>query len=87
MPIKGIPETQEYLTCNHLIIFMGFLEIRGIDEESYGFNHNSSRIPLDNFKYSDKISVCGDMKNGQSLVVIDLKDGLDCANQIISKYE
>ena len=55
--------------------------------ESYGLNHNRNRIPLDNFKYSDKISVCGDMKNGQSLVVIALKDGLDCANQIISKYE
>ena len=27
------------------------------------------------------------MKNGQSLVVIALKDGIECANNIITKYE
>ena len=87
MVIKDIPNTKEYLDCDYLIIAMGFLGTKDSDAESYGLNHNRNRITLDNFKYSDKISVCGDMKNGQSLVVIALKDGLDCANQIISKYE
>ena len=39
------------------------------------------------FKYKNNISVCGDMKNGQSLVVLAEKDGLDCAMTIIDKYK
>lgn len=87
MVIKDVPNTKEYLDCDYLIIAMGFLGTSDSDAESYGLDHNRNRITLDNFKYSDKISVCGDMKNGQSLVVIALKDGIDCANQIIKKYE
>ena len=87
MVIKDIPNTKEYLDCDYLIIAMGFLGTKDEDAESYGLNHNRFRIPLDNFKYSDKISVCGDMKNGQSLVVVALKDGIDCAKEIIKKYE
>ena len=87
MSIKDVPNTKEYLDCDYLIIAMGFLGTKDSDAESYGLDHNRNRIPLDNFKYSDKISVCGDMKNGQSLVVIALKDGIDCANEIIKKYE
>ena len=87
MVIKDVPNTKEYLDCDYLIIAMGFLGTKDSDAESYGLDHNRNRIPLDNFKYSDKISVCGDMKNGQSLVVIALKDGIDCAKEIIKKYE
>jgi NADPH-dependent glutamate synthase beta subunit-like oxidoreductase len=47
---------------------------------------NRNRIPLKDFNYDDHIYVCGDMKNGQSLVVQAIKDGMDCANKIIEKY-
>ena len=66
---------------------MGFLGTTDEDLLSYGLENKSNRVKLEGFKYNDKISVCGDMKNGQSLVVIALKDGIDCAQSIINKYE
>lgn len=81
-----IPDTRKYLDCDYLIIAMGFLGTSEEDANSYNMTMNRNRFSLKNFSYSDKISVCGDMKNGQSLVVVALKDGIDCANEIIKKY-
>ena len=66
---------------------MGFLGTKEEDMKSYGLTGSKNKINLNGFSYNDKISVCGDMKNGQSLVVIALKDGIDCANKIIEKYK
>ena len=81
-----IPNTRKYLDCDYLIIAMGFLGTKDEDSKAYGLESFRSRIKLDGFKYNDKISVCGDMKNGQSLVVVAIKDGIDCADKIINKY-
>jgi len=82
-----IPNTREYLDCDYLIICMGFLGTSEEDATSYNMTMNRNRFNLNNFRYNEKISVCGDMKNGQSLVVVAIKDGLDCANEIIRKYK
>lgn len=79
--------TRNYLDCDCLIIAMGFLGTKEEDMKAYGLIGDKYKINLNGFKYSDNISVCGDMKNGQSLVVIALKDGIECANNIITKYE
>lgn len=85
--IQDIPGTREYLPCDVLIVAMGFLGTSPSDLEGYGLKGKQNRPDLQGFRYSDKISVCGDMKNGQSLVVLALKDGLDCAKEIIKKYK
>lgn len=79
--------SKKYLDCDYLIIAMGFLGTKEEDMKSYGLTGSKNKINLNGFSYNDKISVCGDMKNGQSLVVIALKDGIDCANNIIEKYK
>ena len=65
---------------------MGFLGTSDSDALSYNIKTNRNRINLKEFNYEDNIYVCGDMKNGQSLVVVAIKDGIDCANKIIEKY-
>ncbi|MBQ4357080.1 MAG: glutamate synthase subunit beta [Acholeplasmatales bacterium] len=84
--IIDIPNTKEYLECDYLIIAMGFLGTSDDDATCYQMKVNRNRIPLKDFNYDDHIYVCGDMKNGQSLVVQAIKDGMDCANKIIEKY-
>ena len=81
-----IPNTRKYLDCDYLIIAMGFLGTKDEDSKAYGLESFRNRIKLSGFNYNDKISVCGDMKNGQSLVVVAIKDGIDCAEKIINKY-
>ena len=82
-----IPNTKEELPCDILIIAMGFLGTSDSDLKNYNLESNRNRVILDNFKYNDKISVCGDMKNGQSLVVVAINDGILCADEIINKYK
>ena len=65
---------------------MGFLGTSDDDANSYNIKTNRNRISLNGFNYEDNIYVCGDMKNGQSLVVVAIKDGIDCATKIIEKY-
>ena len=84
--LQDIEGTREYLPCDYLIIAMGFVGTLTSDLESYKLDSINNRVILNNFNYNDKTFVCGDMKNGQSLVVIAIKDGLDCAEQIIKKY-
>lgn len=84
---RDIPNTREYLPCDMLIVAMGFLGTSKKDLESYALPAENYRLPLNGFSYTSKISICGDMKNGQSLVVIALKDGIDCAEEILKKYE
>jgi len=84
--LVDVPNTKEYLPCDYLIIAMGFLGTTTEDLNNYKLDSVNNRVKLNNFKYNDKISVCGDMKNGQSLVVIAIKDGIDCADQLIIKY-
>ena len=81
-----IPNTIEYLPCDYLIIAMGFLGTSDEDSNKYGIKTNRNRINLNEFNYDNNIYVCGDMKNGQSLVVVAIKDGIDCASKIIEKY-
>ena len=81
-----VPNTIEYLQCDYLIIAMGFLGTSDSDALSYGIKTNRNRINLNCFNYDNNIYVCGDMKNGQSLVVVAIKDGIDCATKIIEKY-
>ena len=81
-----IPNTIEYLPCDYLIIAMGFLGTSDEDSNKYGIKTNRNRISLNGFNYDNNIFVCGDMKNGQSLVVVAIKDGIDCASKIIEKY-
>jgi len=78
--------TKEYLPCDYLIIAMGFLGTTNDDLKNYKLDAVNNKIKLNNFNYNEKTFVCGDMKNGQSLVVIAIKDGIDCAEQIIKKY-
>jgi glutamate synthase (NADPH/NADH) small chain len=82
-----IPNTKEELPCDCLIIAMGFLGTKDEDLKNYNLNSSRNRVQLNNFTYNDKISVCGDMKNGQSLVVVAIRDGLECADEIIKKYK
>lgn len=84
--IQDIKDTREYLACDKLILAMGFLGTSIEDAQAYNMTSSNFKIPLQEFKYEECISVCGDMKNGQSLVVIALKDGIDCAQSIINKY-
>jgi glutamate synthase (NADPH/NADH) small chain len=86
MKLQDVENTREYLPCDYLIIAMGFLGTTDDDLNNYKLDAINNKIKLNNFRYNDKISVCGDMKNGQSLVVIAIKDGIDCADQIINKY-
>ena len=65
---------------------MGFLGTNDEDLSSYNMKANRNRIILNNFNYEANVYVCGDMKNGQSLVVVAIKDGIDCAQKIIDKY-
>ena len=65
---------------------MGFLGTTNEDLNNYKLDSINNRIKLSNFNYDDNTFVRGDMKNGQSLVVIAIKDGIDCANEIIKKY-
>ena len=81
-----IPNTIEEIPCDYLIIAMGFLGTSDEDIDKYNLKSNRNRIILDNYKYDNKISVCGDMKNGQSLVVVAINDGKLCAEEIIKKY-
>lgn len=84
--ILDVENTKEYLPCDYLIIAMGFLGTSDSDLANYKLDSINNRIKLNNYNYDDKTFVCGDMKNGQSLVVIAIKDGIDCALQIINKY-
>ena len=84
--IVDIPDTKEYFDCDYLIIAMGFLGTSDRDAKEYNMITNRNRILLHDFNYDHNIYVCGDMKNGQSLVVVAIKDGMDCANKIIEKY-
>ncbi|MCQ2797253.1 MAG: glutamate synthase subunit beta [Bacilli bacterium] len=81
--IEGSKET---IPCDILIVSMGFVGTSIEDALSYGMESFMNRIKLDGFRYDDKISVCGDMKSGQSLVVLAEKDGIDCAEYVISKH-
>ena len=81
-----VPNTREYLPCDELIVAMGFLGTNDEDLSSYNMKANRNRIILNNFNYEANVYVCGDMKNGQSLVVVAIKDGIDCAQKIIDKY-
>lgn len=81
-----VENSKEYLACDTLIIAMGFLGTSDSDAKKYDMETFRNRIKLDGFNYDKNTYVCGDMKNGQSLVVIAIKDGLDCANKIIEKY-
>ncbi len=84
---KDVEGSRKYVECDYLIIAMGFIGTSDEDLKLYGLDNALNKVKLQGFKYNDKISVCGDMKNGQSLVVIALKDGIDCAISIIKKYE
>lgn len=79
-----IDNSREYLPCDLLIISMGFIGTKEEDLNHYGLNKLLSNTRLNNFKYDEKIYICGDMKNGQSLVVTAEKDGYDCAEEIIN---
>ena len=85
--LVDIPHTREYLPCDLLIISMGFLGTSDEDLSLYNMEGTNHKVNLKGFKYKNNISVCGDMKNGQSLVVLAEKDGLDCAMTIIDKYK
>ena len=85
--LVDIPHTREYLPCDLLIISMGFLGTSDEDLSLYNMEGKNHKVILNGFKYKNNISVCGDMKNGQSLVVLAEKDGLDCAMTIIDKYK
>ena len=85
--LVDIPHTREYLPCDLLIISMGFLGTSDEDLSLYNMEGKNHKVNLNGFKYKNNISVCGDMKNGQSLVVLAEKDGLDCAMTIIDKYK
>lgn len=84
--IVDIEGTKEYLPCDYLIIAMGFIGTKEEDLKGYGLDSINNKIKLSNFNYDERTYVCGDMKNGQSLVVIAIKDGIDCADEIIKKY-
>jgi len=84
--IQDIENTREYLPCDCLIIAMGFIGTKSEDLNAYKLESIHNRVKLQDFNYDDRTYVCGDMKNGQSLVVIAIKDGLDCADKIINKY-
>ncbi|MBP5342331.1 glutamate synthase subunit beta [bacterium] len=84
--IQDIENTREYLPCDCLIIAMGFIGTKSEDLDAYKLESINNRVKLQGFNYDNRTYVCGDMKNGQSLVVIAIKDGLDCADKIISKY-
>ena len=84
--IQDIENTREYLPCDCLIIAMGFIGTKSEDLDAYKLESINNRVKLQDFNYDDRTYVCGDMKNGQSLVVIAIKDGLDCADKIINKY-
>ena len=83
---EDIPNTMMELPCDILIVAMGFLGTTDKDLESYHLKSNRNRVALNNFNYDKNIYVCGDMKNGQSLVVVAIADGLSCAEEIIKKY-
>ncbi|MCR5349963.1 MAG: glutamate synthase subunit beta [Acholeplasmatales bacterium] len=83
---EDIPNTFLELPCDYLILAMGFLGTKDEDSKKYNLEANRFRYNLNNFSYDDKISICGDMKNGQSLVVIAINDGKMCAEEIIKKY-
>ena len=80
----NVPNSRKYLPCDTLIISMGFMGTSEEDLKHYNLKNSNYRIKLNEFKYNDKIYVCGDMKNGQSLVVSAITDGLNCANAIIN---
>lgn len=84
---EDIPDTKETIPCDLLVVSMGFVGTSEEDSDSYEMKAEKNRIQLKGFAYDDKISVCGDMKNGQSLVVIAEKDGIDCAEYVISKHK
>ncbi|MGN1295291.1 MAG: glutamate synthase subunit beta [Bacilli bacterium] len=85
--LVDIPNTRVYLPCDLLIISMGFLGTSDEDLSLYHMEGKNHRINLNGYKYKNNISVCGDMKNGQSLVVLAEKDGQECAKTIINKYQ
>ena len=82
-----IENTKEEIKCDFLIVAMGFVGNSDEDLSKYDFKAFKNRVLLDGFKYDDKIFVCGDMKNGQSLVVVAISDGIKCAREIIEKYK
>ena len=84
--LVDVENTKEYLPCDYLIIAMGFVGTTTDDLNNYKLDSINNRVKLNNFNYNERTFVCGDMKNGQSLVVIAIKDGIDCANEIIKKY-
>ena len=85
--LVDIPNTRIYLPCDLLIVSMGFLGTSDEDLSLYHMEGKNHKINLNGFKYKNNISVCGDMKNGQSLVVLAEKDGQECAKTIIEKYQ
>lgn len=85
--LVDIPNTRIYLPCDLLIVSMGFLGTSDEDLSLYHMEGKNHKINLNGFKYKNNISVCGDMKNGQSLVVLAEKDGQECAKSIIEKYQ
>lgn len=82
-----VENTKEEVKCDFLIIAMGFNGTSDEDLSNFGLKAYNNRVLLDGFKYDDKISVCGDMKNGQSLVVVAISGGIKCAREIIEKYK
>lgn len=81
-----IPDTKSFIECDNIILAMGFIGTSDEDVNAYNMKAIRNRITLNDFNYDDKTFVCGDMKNGQSLVVVAIKDGIDCAQKIIEKY-
>ncbi len=85
MVFRDIPNTEEDIVCDVILLAMGFLGTKKEDLRRYGMKDDSFIVSTKGHRYADHISVCGDMKNGQSLVVLAIKDGLDCAEEIIEK--
>ena len=84
--VEGSKKT---INCDFLVICMGFIGTKQEDLESFGIDYKGNKPSLMGFKASSKenVYVTGDMKNGQSLVVSAIKDGIDCAELIIAKHK
>lgn len=81
--------SKKTVPCDFLVICMGFLGTKIEDLESFGIEHKGYKPSLLGFTLpsKDNVYVTGDMKNGQSLVVTAIKDGIDCADLIIAKHK
>ena len=76
------PGSEEEIPCDLLLVAMGFAGCTKEIAEAFDLSLQNGKVAAEGHHVKDHLFTAGDMHIGQSLVVLAIKEGLDCAEAV-----